>query len=1377
MAEFIQPSQPGSSTTLARYIKLFTMPSKTSLEDMQLTMRKFKSYIETLSPKKESFLVQIGQANVVPIFFKLWNHYNQEPNLQLTILQTVVALVRADKESTRQTSSEVYRLFSSILVDILETCVNPSDGSFNSFAYFSLCAELLDSHCSGKAGKPVCEAILRDEVLKGRLFALIQTSVVLPSAQAQLFMLLLGNRLMRYSSKIGSGIFATSLGEITSFIGISKELILKISSKPSAVADKIAENPLNHDFRKIAFEVRLQASKSLRSKEFTLDLVTPSGSADLWVEASHDLTTAGVFSFSTDQVSIEYQKGISTIQVRVSYCDHLDLSILGIASCIFVSEKGGRPIGSLTSVEHQNSGSTIIFQHPWPQVVEIHCDVAKKTISFETISDKDSSTMTHGILFSSLLLREEEDNLDKDLKLKATFQFSNEDELGHAIDCIQELRPFTVKLTVSSRPKSKKQKLLTGGTSDSYVLAEAASRAAGGASFVIKPKSSALAPSLSDIARSKLGIKKPRVPSIALLPGVSNSEIQHLTNLGRPKSSKSLEVKSVAIPNNDGLFDNEQEEEVDPAAMQIENNKNKNDEVDEAKNDEVEDKDKEEEIAGDALKDEQEGSDEDLTSWQAAQAEIQPQTSLTQAPIDSNELAGKTSAELRSDPADPAASDFPLEHLEEQDEEEVARDIKEKKNKEKKKTIASPPLPHPSNLDDVSHGRPLRHTRLQALNYNEDSQAVKTVPKAGGKRARNNKQDKVVVETDQEEQKTHDAKSSSVPKGRIGQLNLVTGSSANLKSARELSSKKSSAPSSFISNLLVGVQKHPETLPESIKKSNTAKGASMSSARASAMASSKPIVAAIKGKQTTTSGEAEFDFEEEDEDKNKKEDDGDEEEEVVKPSSAKKAKSTFAEISVPRVPRAEIPLPLSANSSAKFVTPAIQVPKTSKAPVVKLKTQKSRIGQSAETTQADNALEFNEVDKKEIHPSRATTDRMASNGPKSTGIASIAKSAPIALQASKKRTKEASPSVAETNIDEEDNDKEEEDEDKDDIEAKVREEARLSDARQRKRIKTEEHQQEDLIRNVDYDGPLHPSIDHSIKPPLAPVAKKSTVPPASKGSRSSALPLPSAMKKTRPVVEEEVATKEKPIALESAFSGGGIADDGSQRNQLSFGLEDSEEAVAAPSPSSPDAYRQMSEQQIPSESDAGNDFEDDDDIDKRLDKAVKDQCREILAGLSKTLDHQEKRLLAKLERDEFSDLGISQSGDTSHMTLDDARDTIPNYVEAIEKAITRSESTFKAGTAQYNSAVAECEGFLKKQAASTQKLEAMYRDKIEALNQSRIDATSFSDSFVKSTIKAAEKAVAESKAKEAALVADHKRFTEKLKKKERLSAETIRGFF
>ena len=114
------------------------------------------------------------------------------------------------------------------------------------------------------------------------------------------------------------------------------------------------------------------------------------------------------------------------------------------------------------------------------------------------------------------------------------------------------------------------------------------------------------------------------------------------------------------------------------------------------------------------------------------------------------------------------------------------------------------------------------------------------------------------------------------------------------------------------------------------------------------------------------------------------------------------------------------------------------------------------------------------------------------------------------------------------------------------------------------------------------------------------------------------------------------------------------------------------------------------------------------------------------------------------------------------MSLDDARDTIPNYVEAIEKAIAKAESIFKAGTVRFNATVAECEAFMKKQASQLRKVETSYKEQVSAIDQHRAEMTAFADGLVKSTAKAAERAVAEFKTKGAGLKADYNMFTENI---------------
>jgi len=1462
--------------TLAKYLKLFAATQQPSHENLQSSLRKFRAYIEAPVGKREAFLAQMNEGKTVMVLHSLWNRVNDDINLQLTILQTLICLVRADKETLHSTTNDVYTFFVPELVDILESCVDPSDKSYNSIAFFGLCAELLDSHCSGKAGKTTCETLLRNVPLRNRIFAIIQMSAALPSAQVQLYILLLSNRLFRYASLIRSGLFTSVLESISSFQGITKDDIIKISVK--------VDGSSTNDFRKIARDVRLDASERVRSGVVKLNRETVPNSADAWVEAMKDLSTAGVFSFAADSVVISCCKeGDQNVTEPGSACEFLDLSLLGFGSSIFVKTEsdGKNPKGSLTSDANQKLGAIVVLQHSWPQVTRVSCNVEEQTVSFHTnISNQEASAMIlYGVSSST----------DLNLDLTAAYHFPNKAELGSAVDCLHLLLPSNVPLEVSSsKPSSKSSKAAKTFTSpepsESYHAAGLASRAAGGLPSTIKPMS----PSPSDAARSKFGI--PIQKAMTTTANATHSEVAHLQNLKVGKTvkiSKSGEIRNVAIKSaSASAIFQEEEEKVDHRANDEEEEEAdegkeeaagaKMDETD-AKDAEIKEKDDDADTADpDAEKDsgpakldvnmeaedandidvattkpqkvaeegekEEEEEDEDLSAWQQQTThENEPQTSLTQAPAEPERPVQETAAS-----------------------ETIASETRV--NKSKKKAAKR------SSEMDAIDDKPLPARKARGLvndkvgvyvdQSNEDDAVVDE--EGSRKRSRSDRQAKGRTGGDEKNieqgKNAHVAAKAPTQKGRKGELVLVTGATKPSGTIAGIVNSKGAGSSK---------QQHPQALTTATTKKPPFAAKVLpprpppppppqaSSANKSAL---KPPGATFKSAEKP--GSDQFDFDENDKkdkltktkvEKKKDQEEEDEEEEEerdVNPSSTKKSKLSDAAIA------AEAFVPLT-SSSGKYVTPALQLTKSSlhpKVPAVKEKDKKSKLYDD------DNEYDFNEVDEQHVpQPVALPSKPPKPAGGKATAAAATAaasKPSPQELQTGKRRAKEmaaqktdkaaaaaseaaaeaataaaaaesalkveeeeapprskfAPTTVAETEIEEAEKEVEDEKKKKMMMKKKKKEEEVVVvamddddnedredlapyhhpvDDKPRKRAKTDASHQADLQKKkaaVEDDSPVQPSV--SVMPTKAAAETKKQ--PLfskleSKSSHSTAPPMTSSTKKKNKLkMDEEATTREKPIA--SAYSGVGVMEDGSQiMNPIPFGLDedvvhfaaiglDNTAASAVVSASSAEPERQMSEL-LASDNEGdrnNNDDDDDDDHDRQLKAALREQCEDILDSLSKTLDHHEKRLLATLERDELSGHGVPRGSD---MSLDDARDTIPNYVEAIEKSIAKAEGIYKAGTVRYNATVAECEAFMKKQASQLRKVETSYKEQVSAIDQHRAEMTAFADGLVKSTAKAAERAVAEFKTKETGLKADYKKFTEKINKKKRLSEETIKGFF
>lgn len=1400
------PSQPGSSVTLARYLKLFAAaPTTASHENLQVSLRKFKAYIEAPSGKREAFLTQISEGKTVQLLYSLWNRVHDDKNLQLTILQTLIALVRADKETTHSTANDIYSLFVPQLIDILECCIDPSDKSYNSITYFGLCAELLDSHCSGKSGKTTCETLLRNVPLRKRVFALIQLSAAFPSAQAQLYILLLSNRLYRYASQIRSGVFTTVLEEIASFKGITKDDITKISAK-------VEGSSANVDFRKVAREVRFEASERVRSRLIKLDRDTVPETSNVWAEALEDLTTAGVFSFTADSVIITYKDEAQNVVTEPrSHCEFLDVSILGFASSVFVTnEKDSKgPKGSLTSDANQRLGSVTVLQHSWLQVDRILCDVNSQTISFHTFSNQEASAMTHGRLYSV------SGTTDLNLDLTAIYHFPSKEELAQAVDRLHLLIPTQVSLEVTSKSstksKSKANKLTkVSEASNSYQTAELASRAAGGLPSTITP----LSPSPSDKARSMLGIIQK-----AIVIQATNSEVfklRHLQNLRAGKSvkiSKSGEIKSVSIKsadataifevmetdekNHDKVDEEEEEEEenvdVEKKAdavikdVDVDANKAANDAETDDNDDNAEDNDDIHVIT--KLKPEEE--EEDLSAWQQTTHENEPQTSLTQTLVE------------------PEHEAVPL-----------AADANETRvNKSKKKTEVK----NDTAIDVVFEDRPL-HTRKARAGkkdyvsaYAEDSRAAPPVVETDivpSKRSRSGKQAKGRNNADDDIEQAATGNDSVVAKGpkelkgRTGKLNLVVGATKPSGTIAGIVSK-GSGPSKQQQGALSNVAATKNTfvphevLPPPPSHSKTSHHLSD-----------------VAHKANNFPAANELDFNEEDQNEKEKGKtkkmmttkmvpDDDDEENDTNPSHAKKSKRSEAYIESSFVPL--------TSSSSKFVTPALQLSTLkppSKVPIVKEKDKKSKLYDDVpKTTEFD--YDESDSDKAAVLPSKTTGKTVAS------------KPAPQEPQSGKKRTKEvvsvkteklalsksAPPlkgKVVQTETDDTINEigkKEEEEEEEEEKEKekeknkekrrKKKEDRVLSDDEEandddaiypqndkpRKRAKTGPFHEEELKKKeVAKVSPVQPSV--SVMPTkLAAAESVKPVATVSKSSHSTAPPLTSSMKKKNKLkMDEEAATREKPII---SYSGVGVMEEESQvLNPIPFGLEDDDHAQysgvglndtagsADVSASSAEPERQLSEL-LASENEDHVDDDDDDDGERHLRNVLKEQCEEILVALTKTLEHHEKRLLATLEREQLTDLSIQQGAE---MTLEDLRESIPSYVDLIKSEIARAEGIFKEGTARYDATVSECEAFIEKQASQLRKVEASCKEQSAAIDKHRAEMTAFADGLVKSTTKAAERAVAEFKAKESGLKADYKKFMEKINKKKRLSEETIKGF-
>ena len=1413
----IIPSQPGSSVTLARYLKLFAAaPTTASHENLQVSLRKFKAYIEAPSGKREAFLTQISERKTVQLLYSLWNRVHDDKNLQLTILQTLIALVRADKETTHSTANDIYSLFVPQLIDILECCIDPSDKSYNSITYFGLCAELLDSHCSGKSGKTTCETLLRNVPLRKRVFALIQMSAAFPSAQAQLYILLLSNRLYRYASQIRTGVFTTVLEEIASFKGITKDDITKISAK-------VEGSSANVDFRKVAREVRFEASERVRSGLIKLDRDTVPETSTVWAEALEDLTTAGVFSFTADSVVITYKDEAQNVVTEPrSHCEFLDVSILGFASSVFVTnEKDSKgPKGSLTSDANQRLGSVTVLQHSWLQVDRILCDVNSQTISFHTLSNQEASAMTHGRLYSV------SGTTDLNLDLTAIYHFPSKEELAQAVDRLHLLIPTQVSLEVTSKSstksKNKANKLTkVSEASDSYQTAELASRAAGGLPSTITP----LSPSPSDKARSMLGIQK------AIVIQATNSEVAHLQNFRAGKSvkiSKSGEIKSVSIKsadataifevmetvdkNHDKVDEEEEEEEenvdVEKKAdavikdVDVDANKAAND----AETDDNDDNDEDNDDIHVITKLKPEEEEEDLSAWQQTTHENEPRTSLTQALVE------------------PEYEAVPL-----------AADANETRvNKSKKKTEVK----NDTAIDVIVEDRPL-HTRKARAGkkdyvsaYADDSSTAPPVVETDivpSKRSRSGKQAKGRNNADDDIEQAAKGNDSIVAKGpkelkgRTGKLNLVVGATKPSGTIAGIVSMGSGPPKQqqgALSN--VAATKNTfvphEVLPPPPSHSKTSHHLSD-----------------VARKANNFPAANELDFNEEDQNEKEKGKtkkmmttkmvpDDDDEENDANPSHAKKSKRREAYIVVE-----SSFVPLTSSSSSKFVTPALQLSTLkppSKVPIVKEKDKKSKLyDDGPKTTEFD--YDESDSDKAAVLPSKTTGKTVASKpapkeplaGKKGTKEVVSVKTKKLALSKSAEKlalSKSAPPlkgKVVQTETDDtineigkkEEEEEEEEEEEKDKEKNKEKEKKRkkkedrvLSDDEEasdddviyphddkpRKRAKTGPFHQEELKKKeVAKVSPVQPSV--SVMPTkLAAAESVKPVAAVSKSSHSTAPPLTSSMKKKNKLkMDEEAATREKPII---SYSGVGVMEEESQvLNPIPFGLEDDDHHAqysdvglndtvgsAAVSASSAEPERQLSEL-LASENEDHVDDDDDDDGERHLRNVLKEQCEEILVALTKTLEHHEKRLLATLEREQLTDLSIQRGAE---MTLEDLRESIPSYVDLIKSEIARAEGIFKEGTARYDATVTECEAFIKKQASQLRKVEASCKEQSAAIDKHRAEMTAFADGLVKSTTKAAERAVAEFKAKESGLKADYKKFMEKINKKKRLSEETIKGF-